>query len=140
MPRNISFALTTEQIRDRTKTVTRRLGWRFLKVGDVLNACVKCQGLKPGEEIERLGQIRVVDARREALSEMDHVSLLSEPRPYGQGEACREGFPEMTGAEFVTMFCKHMNCDRHTEVTRIEFEYLVVKKGALNELSGNLSL
>lgn len=61
MPRNISFALTTDQIRDRTKTVTRRKGWKFLKAGDTLNACVKCMGLRPGEQIERLAIIRVVD-------------------------------------------------------------------------------
>lgn len=66
MPRNISFALTTEQIRNRTKTVTRRLGWKNLKVGQVLNACVKCMGLKPGEQIQRLGQIRVVDVTFES--------------------------------------------------------------------------
>jgi len=47
MPRNISFALTTKQIRNRSKTVTRRLGWLHIKKGDVLNACVKCMGLKP---------------------------------------------------------------------------------------------
>jgi len=28
MPRNMSFMLTTEQIKNRTKTVTRRLGWK----------------------------------------------------------------------------------------------------------------
>lgn len=34
MPRNMSFALTTSQIRDRSKTVTRRFGWWFLVPGD----------------------------------------------------------------------------------------------------------
>lgn len=118
MPRNISFALTTEQITNRTKTVTRRKGWKFLKAGDVLNACVKCMGLKPGEQIERLGKIRVVDARRESLDEM-----IRDPK-YGDQEASLEGFPEMTGAEFVAMFCEHMGGDVDQEVTRIEFEYV----------------
>ena len=117
MPRNISFALTTDQIRNRTKTVTRRLRWLNLKNGDVLNACVKWMGFKPGEQIERLGQIRVVSVRREPLS-----SMWLEP--YGSNEAKSEGFPEMTGAQFVAMFCKHMKCDEDQEVTRIEFEYL----------------
>jgi hypothetical protein len=31
----MSFALTTEQIRVQKKTVTRRLGWEFLKPGDL---------------------------------------------------------------------------------------------------------
>lgn len=117
MPRNISFALTTEQFVARTKDVTRRLGWTFLKPGDVLCGCVKCMGLKPGEAIERLGMIRVVSVRRESLS-----SMWLEP--YGAMEAAREGFPGMSGADFVNMFCDHMGGDQSQEVTRIEFEYL----------------
>lgn len=42
--RNMSFSLTTDQIRGRTKTVTRRLGWRFLQSGDQVQACVKSRG------------------------------------------------------------------------------------------------
>jgi hypothetical protein len=117
MPRNISFALTTAQFRDRTKTVTRRLGWKFLKPGDVLCGCVKCMGLKPGEQIERLGMIRVVSVRREPLSAMSKTC-------YGDQEAIREGFPELTGFGFARMFCKHMGGDQKQIVTRIEFEYL----------------
>lgn len=112
MPRNISFALTTDQIRNRTKTVTRRLGWKNLKAGDVLNACVKCMGLKKGEKPERLGQIRVVDVRREPLD-----------GPYSMRESIREGFA-FSWPEFVAMFCEHMGGDPSQEVTRIEFEYL----------------
>lgn len=120
MPRNISFALTTEQIKNKTKTVTRRKGWKFLKVGDVLNACVKCMGLKPGEKIQRLGQIRVTDVKREVLNEMRGLGEGS----YGSHEATLEGFPEMSGIEFTDMFCEHMGGDIDQEVTRIEFEYL----------------
>lgn len=119
MPRNISFSMTTEQIKNRTKTVTRRLGWKNLKAGDVLNACVKCMGLKPGEKIERLCQIRVVSAQQEIL-----LAMMQEP--YGSQESAKEGFPHMSGHEFVEMFCKHMRPTfgvAHA-VTRIEFEYL----------------
>lgn len=123
MARNISFALTTPQFRDRTKTVTRRLGWKFLKPGDVLCGCVKCMGLKPGEKLERLGLIRVVDASREPLRTMQRY-----PK-YGEMEAKREGFPGMSGADFVSMFCEHMSCTPDTEVTRIEFEYLPTTEG-----------
>jgi len=118
MPRNMSFWLTTDQIKNRTKTVTRRLGWKNLKVGEVLNACVKCQGLKTGEKIVRLGRIQVVDVRREPL---DHIEMEVDS---GIAECAKEGFPEMTGMQFVEMFCRHMKCDPDTEVTRIEFEYL----------------
>lgn len=117
MPRNMSFALTTDQILNQTKTVTRRKNWLFLKPGDILNACAKCMGLKPGEKIERLCQIRVTDVRREKLSAMNILR-------YGNKEARLEGFPEFHGGEFVRMFCDHMGGDRHQMVTRIEFEYV----------------
>jgi len=116
--RNMSFMLTTEQIRNRTKTVTRRVGWKTLKVGTILNACVKCQGLKKGEKINKLCQIRVTDVRREELDCMARVSA------YGNIEATREGFPEMNGREFVNMFCLHMGVKSYDEVTRIQFGYV----------------
>lgn len=75
-------------------------------------------GLKPGEKIEKLATIRVVDVTREPLSEM--VSSVG----YGRAEARLEGFPGITGDEFVEMFCSHMGGDRDQEVTRIEFEYV----------------
>ena len=118
--RNISFSLTTEQIRNRTKTVTRRLGWKNLKPGDLLQGCVKCMGLKPGEKIQKLGVIRVVSVRREPLRRMDVEPF------YGMDEARKEGFihnNSRAGWFFVRMFCKHMKCTPETEVTRIEFEY-----------------
>jgi len=76
MPRNISFALTTEQFKSRTKTVTRRLGWwedkkrrRIIRAGDLLMGCEKCQGIEKGGLV-RLGLIQVVDVRRERLDAM----------------------------------------------------------------------
>lgn len=121
MARNISFALTTQQFRDQTKTVTRRLGWLKLKAGDELMGCVKCMGLKLGEKPERLGLIRVVDVRREPLA------LMTWNADYGKEEACKEGFPEMDGAAFVAMFTENMKCSEFTEVTRIEFQYVDAK-------------
>jgi hypothetical protein len=116
--RNISFMLTTNQFLQRTKHVTRRLGWKNCKTGDVLMGCEKCQGLKPGQKLVRLGPIRVVSARREPLVKMINLPV------YGQDEARLEGFPLMDGAAFVEMFCAHMSCTPATEVTRIQFEYL----------------
>lgn len=118
MPRNISFAFTTDQFKARTKTVTRRKGWKFLKPGDVLNACVKCMGLKPGEKLQHLGKIRVVRVARESLD------ALAESEVYGRNEAALEGFPDMTGEQFVAMYCEHLGGDEAQELTRIEFEYL----------------
>ena len=125
MARNMSFALTTDQIRNRTKTVTRRIGWGFLNPGDIVNACVKCMGLKPGEKIQRLGQIRIVSTRIEPLSRMVHEI------EYGREEAAKEGFPGMMGVEFVVLFCDAMRpaFGSDTFVNRIEFEYVEMSDG-----------
>jgi hypothetical protein len=127
MPRNISFALTKEQIRNRTKTVTRRLNWLTLKPGDILNACEKCQGIKPGESIVRICKIRVVSVRREPLRAMtDDVK-------YGFAEVFAEGFGEHATLRWpsvwVPWFCdthhtRAKPCTPDTVVTRIEFEYV----------------
>lgn len=42
--RLISFMLTADQIKARTKTETRRLGWTSVKVGDRLRGVLKSQG------------------------------------------------------------------------------------------------
>lgn len=117
--RNMSFALTTQQVRARQKDVTRRLGWVNLKVGDPFQPVLKCMGLRPGEKVQPLGNFVVtVSTRREPLQRM-----IDEPI-YGKEECRREGFPEMSPEEFVAMFCKsHKNCAPATLVTRIEFSY-----------------
>lgn len=114
--RNISFAMTVDQIGKRTKTVTRRTMWSWLKPGDELQACVKCMGLKKGEKIEKLCVIVVTDVRREPLSAMN-------VEPYGTQEAIKEGFTNMPGWAFVNYFCDNMKCTPETIVTRIEFKY-----------------
>lgn len=117
--RNISFALTTAQFLDGSKTVTRRLGWKALKVGDVLCAVEKSQGLKKGDHVKVIGAIRVTGVRREPLR-----YLISTPE-YGRIETVREGFPTMRPAEFIAMFlATHKGCTPDTEIARIEFERL----------------
>lgn len=121
--RNMSFALTTPQLLARTKDVTRRLGWEFLKVGDQLQPVKKCMGLRPGERIEKLGPpIRVIDLRRERLDR------LTTDIEYGFAEISREGFAEHPTyrwpSEWVQMFCgTHRGCTPATVITRIEFTY-----------------
>lgn len=110
----MSFMLTTEQIINETKTVTRRNGWKFLKPGDVLMAVEKCQGLKKGEKIKPIKPIRVIST---------HPELL---RGITKEEVIMEGFPDMTTGEFVEMFCKtHKGCTPDNVINRIEFEYIV---------------
>lgn len=112
--RNMSFMLTTRQMKNRTKTVTRRLGWKFLKVGELVQACVKCQGLSKGERVEKLGVIRIVDVRQQRLAQIDKLDCE------------REGFPGMHPWHFAEMFCREMFCKPTTIVTRIEFEHVEV--------------
>jgi len=130
--RNISFALTTRQIRERTKTVTRRRGtwWaKILKPGDLLCAVEKSQGIKKGGLV-RLGVIRVVSVRMESLWEIAAPSNVLTYGVLGQGECDREGFPMMWGVDFVQMFCREMGGAPSQPVTRIEFEYVEAPSGA----------
>jgi len=121
--RNISFMLTKEQIRDRTKTVTRRLGWTKLKPGEMLRGVEKGMGLKAGEKVRPLATIRVVSVRAEPLS-----AMITDP-DYGFDECAREGFGDHPSlqwpSEFVRFFCgSHRGCTPDTIITRIEFEYV----------------
>lgn len=127
--RNISFSLTTPQIRARTKTVTRRVGrfWTRLRIGEVLCACEKTQGIKKGG-IVRLCEIRVVDVGVEDLR------VLHNFPSYGAKEVVAEGFPRLTPMEFIVMFVQHMpKVTKDWQVTRIEFEYVEAPSGAGGE-------
>lgn len=110
--RNISFALTTPQFLAGTKTVTRRMGWQFLKAGDRLCAIEKGQGLKKGEKVKRLGEIEVVSVSRERLNQI------------GRSDVCWEGFMGWEPSEFVQFFCRANGCKPSDWVTRIQFKRL----------------
>ena len=112
MPRNMSFSMTTDPFRDRTKTVTRRFGWWFLKPGDVVCGVAQSRGLKKGEKIKRLGMIRIVSTRREPLNAITAADLVL------------EGLPDMTPDGFVRLLCARAKVPPHQPVNRIEFEYL----------------
>ena len=112
MPRNMSFMATVEQFKDRTKTVTRRQGWKWLKAGDLLMGVEKGMGLKKGETMKRLGLIRVVSVERESIGAIS------------PGDVIREGFPGMTPLGFVKLYCEINKCRAQEQCTRIEFEYV----------------
>jgi len=110
--RNMSFAMTTEQIRLGCKDVTRRFGWWFLKPGDLVSPVKKGMGLKKGETVKKIrGPIRIVSVRSEQLISINDVDVL------------REGFAVWTPAQYVEMMCKHYRCDPSEPVNRIEFTY-----------------
>jgi hypothetical protein len=113
MPRLMSVSLTEAQVRDRTKTVTRRLGWLMLRPGDRLTLCQKVMGRKRGEPLVRVAEVEVVSVCREPLEAIT------------QDDVEAEGFRTWTPAEFVLFFCgTHKGCEPGTEVTRVEWRYL----------------
>jgi hypothetical protein len=120
--RNISFSMTTEAVRNRTKTVTRRLGWWNLQPGTVLQAVEKAQGLKKGEHVKPICLIRVVSVQHEGLYQIGNFEL-HEGRS-AEDEVKLEGFPDLMPSQFLDMFCKANKCTGFQGVNRIEFEYV----------------
>ena len=110
--RNMSFMLTPDQLRQRTKDVTRRIGWWNITRGELIQACLQCQGLKKGETITRLCVLKILDARSEPLDRITAADVV------------REGFPNLTRRQFIDLFCKANKCSPDIVVNRIEFEYL----------------
>lgn len=110
----ISYALTTPQIIDMSKTVTRRKNWERAKAGVRLQPVDRVMGFKKGEHPQLLipgwHQI-VVSARWEALEDITPEDVE------------REGFVGWTTEQFISFYCKHNKGDRKQQVRRIEFRY-----------------
>jgi hypothetical protein len=123
----MSFALTTAQVLARSKTVTRRAGWQFLKPGDLVQAVEKTQGLKKGDHVRKLAVIRIVSVTREPLRR------VCDDFAYGFEEVRKEGFafhPAVCGSPdcFVDFYRNAQPAASRPAlddvVTRIEFEYV----------------
>ncbi|MEV6340977.1 hypothetical protein AB0M12_40435 [Nocardia vinacea] len=113
MPRLMSVSLTEDAVRERRKSVTRRMGWLTLTSGTRLTLCRKVMGRKRGEPLVRIVDVEVVEVRRERL---DTITL---------DEVRAEGFPDMTPEQFVAFFCgSHKGCTPGSTVTRIRWRYL----------------
>lgn len=120
MPRLMSVAFTEDAVRARTKTVTRRKGWLFLKPGDRLTLCRKVMGRKKGEALVRIVDVEVISVRREPLRDV----VLP-------GELTKEGFPQwdtpddaLGAFEFVERYFAPQGIDPVDDVTRIEWRYI----------------
>jgi hypothetical protein len=115
--RNMSFALTTDAVAAKRKTVTRRFGWWFLKPGDLIQPIEKCMGIPKGSSQVKIGcPIRVVSVRTERLLDIK------------QDDVIREGFSGWTTDEFIEMLVAHYRCKPWAIINRIEFEYLEPKE------------
>lgn len=112
--RNMSFSMTTEQYRNRTKLVTRRFGWDFLRPGDLFMGIEKGMGLPKGAKIVRMHPSRV---------------LLVTPEPvyaiHDYPNDCElEGFPDWTPDQFIEFLCKKSGKKPDAILNRILFEHL----------------
>lgn len=132
MSRLMSVAMTTDAVIERRKTVTRRKGWwldkngrRLLNVGDTLTLCRKVQGRKPGEPIERLAEVEVVDIRREPLCAVGGPYAFAYDGRTVWPEVIAEGFPDMHPNDFMRrFFVEPQGIAAMDDVTRIEWRYL----------------
>jgi len=83
MTRRMSVALTLEQVRARTKTVTRRheSTWSDLKVGDHLLLIEKGMGLPKGAKQVVVCEVEITDVCLEPLGLVDDAQLVAEGFP-----------------------------------------------------------
>jgi len=125
----MSVSHTEAAVRFRQKTVTRRLGWTFLRPGDRLTLCRKVMGRKPGEPLVRIAEVEVVSVRRERLDAITWADVLREgvppgiytPKPVGGHELwCTD----CHRADWVGWFARTFGVTADAEVTRIEWRYL----------------
>ncbi|MEM7677351.1 MAG: ASCH domain-containing protein [Myxococcota bacterium] len=114
--------MTLPQLLAGQKTVTRRIGWRHLRVGQQVLAVDRVMGLKRGESPTILATIEIVAVREEPLDAID------------QADCAREGFAQMTPEAFVSLFCSKMRCEPTTRVRRIEFRIVEFADAAFRRL------
>lgn len=115
--RNISFSLTTEQVRAGTKTSTLRRGWAFAKPGDRYMGCEKCQGIKKGQKIVK---IRVI----EVVSNTPWTGSMAACTP----ELVKsEGFAGMSGEAFWLFLRDDLRVYKGEVLNRLMFKYVPVR-------------
>lgn len=108
----MSVAHTEASVRDRTKDVTRRLGWEALRAGDDLDLCRKVMGRKAGDPLVRIARVHVVGVTWEPLD-----AITDE-------DARREGVAGVeTAADFIAFYCDAFRVEPSRQVRRIEWRY-----------------
>lgn len=126
MSRLMSVSHTERAVVERRKTVTRRLGWRFLKPGDRLTLCRKVMGRRDGEPLVRLAEVEVVSVRRERLIAMTLSDVAREavPADLWAPSAHEVGCPDCAPLTWAGWFARTFRCSVADQVTRIEWRYL----------------
>lgn len=111
----MSVSLTEDAVVSMIKTETRRLGWKFAKVGDTLTLCRKVMGRKKGEPLIRLAEVEIVGKRTEKLCDITEHDVVA------------EGLAPMTPYDFVEFFCAtHKGATPYTPITVIQWKYLLM--------------
>lgn len=117
----MGFQHSLAQVRNHSKTVTRRLGWKFLTLADMLYACEKSMGLRKGEKKIIYETLQPICLRWEPLNRM-----IVNPE-YGRQECIKEGFPHLSPKEFVDMVLKMHRAEKLTPeslIHRIEYKFI----------------
>lgn len=124
MPRLMSVSLTEQAVVERRKTVTRRVGWRFLRAGDRITLCRKVMGRRNGEPLVRLVDVEVVDVRRERVWDITDDDVAREAVDPALFDEHWIDSGQPTPDAWVAWFCEQMGVRPDDEVTRIEWRYL----------------
>lgn len=139
MARLMAVSLTEQAVVDRRKTVTRRLGWQFLRPGQHLTLCRKVMGRRRGdgtvEPIVRLATVEVIDVRSEPLNAITLDDIEAEGVPWETwGTWCDpqiiasnlepDDWERMCRHLWVRWFCRAQRVNPDTDVTRIEWRYI----------------
>lgn len=128
MSRLMSTSLTEQAVRERRKTVTRRLGWQDLTPGTHLTLCKKVMGRKRRdgtvEPLVRLAEVEVVSVRRERLWDITDDDILRECVDPAVFEEHYVDTGQPTTGAWVAWFCEQMDVMPDAVVTRIEWRYL----------------
>lgn len=119
----MSVSLTEQAVRERRKTVTRRLGWRFLKPGTRLTLCRKVMGRRTGEPLVRIAEVEVIDVRRERLWDITDADIVREGVDPALFEETYTDTGQPTTQAWIAWFCEHMDVMPDAEITRIEWRY-----------------
>lgn len=120
----MSVTLTEQAVVERRKTVTRRLGWRFLEAVAELELCRKVTGRRAGDPLVRLARVEVVDVRRERLDRITAADIVREGVAPDLFAELDTDTGQPSPATWVAWFCAEMGVHPHTEVTRIEWRYV----------------
>ena len=114
----MSFSHSAAEVQARLQTVTRRVGWRFLKAQDLIEA-VASEGREGRGAVRVLAVLRVTDVRVEPLAR------LVRDAGYAEDELPREGLPCWSRDHFIAAFLRrHRLKTPEIDVTRIAFEYV----------------